>query len=124
MPSTGLFRRITVDYREKENAVSSDNFLFDEPLRTIVNDGKPVTVWEVAARSRERYIKQTTAILDELTTERCLAKFRVGFNDYYALPKAALTMDKPDLITVISDSLKSLLLTLRYKLMMKPKGGK
>lgn len=122
MATNSLVHKITANAHVDDKVGSIWDLLVNEQVKIIIYEGKPVTACEVAAKLGERYTEQASAILDELTTERSLAKFRAGFNDYYASPKVALTEKEPNLKTVISDSLKSLLLTLRYKSMRKPKG--
>lgn len=94
----------------------------DARVRALLKEEKPVTAWEVAAKLGAGYIKQVSAVLDRLTTEGSLARFRAGFNNYYALPRVALTGKEPTLITIISDSLKGLFLGCRYEVMRKLKG--
>ncbi len=89
--------------------------LVDETATIVLSEGRPVTVWKVAAKLGDGYVKQVLAILDRLTASGTLAKFRAGFNNYYASPKAALTEEVPTLRTVILDSLLSLILTCGYK---------
>jgi hypothetical protein len=96
------------------------DLLADEQVKTVLYEGKPVTVWEVATRLGNIYIEQVSAILDGLTSEGILSRFRAGFNNYYAPPKVALTGEEPTFKTVISDSVKDLFLNLRYKAARKP----
>lgn len=86
----------------------------DGQVRALPTEEKPVTAWEVAAELGASYINQVSAVLDRLTTEGSLARFRAGLNNYYALPKVAVTSKEPTLITVICDSLKCLFLGCRY----------
>ncbi len=61
--------------------------------------------------------------MDGLATEGILARFRAGFNNYYAPTEVALTGEEPALRAIISDSLKSLFLSCRYKVIGKLKGA-
>ncbi len=94
----------------------------DELVATIIYEGKPVTVWQAAMRLGEGFAEQVSATFDERTAEGTLAKFRVGFINYYAPPRVALTEKDPALRTIILDSLKSPFLSCRYKVMGKLKG--
>lgn len=102
-----------------DKAGSSRDLLVDKLVTIILYERKPVTVWEVAAKLGEGYAEQASVILDGLTAEGVLARFRAGLNNYYAPPKVALTRQEPALGTVISDSLKSLFLSRQYKSMRK-----
>jgi len=94
----------------------------DELLNIILGQGKPVTAQEVTAKLADASIKQVAATLDELADRGTLVKFRAGLNDYYATPRVALTEQEPVLRAVMSDSLKSLLLIWRYRVMGKLSG--
>ena len=94
----------------------------DELVTIILSQGKPVTAQEVTANLGEASIEQVSATLDELVNKGTLVKFRAGLNDYYATPKVALTEQEPALRAVMSDSLKSLLLIWRYRVMGKSGG--
>jgi len=87
----------------------------DDRVKSLVDVGKPVTAWEVAVGTGSGRTEQVSSILDRLTDRGDLARFRAGFIDYYALPKAALTGAEPAPGTIIADSLKSLFLSLRYR---------
>lgn len=91
----------------------------DELLTIILSQGKPVTAQEVNAKLGKASIEQVSATLDELADKGTLVKFRAGLNDYYATPRVALTEQEPALRAVMSDSLKSLLLIWRYRVMGK-----
>ena len=91
----------------------------DELLTIILSQGKPVTAQEVTAKLGDASIEQVSAILDELADKGILVKFRAGLNDYYATPRVTLTEQEPALRVVMSDSLKSLLLIWRYRVMGK-----
>ena len=91
-------------------------------IRALLVEQGPVTVWEVADKLEASYINQISAVLDKLNTEGNLARFRAGFNDYYALPRVALVGKEPTLRTIISDSLKGLFIGCRYEVMRKFKG--
>jgi hypothetical protein len=83
--------------------------------------GKPVTIWETAARLGidPAY---PARVLDELTAQGILVKFRAGLNNYYAVPSVALTEQEPLLRDIMSDSIKSLRLLWRYRVMGKTNG--
>lgn len=87
----------------------------DEQVILGICQRKPITIWEVAAKMGGNNVRQASALLEGLTANGTLAKFKVGFNDYYASPKVALTRRGPTFRTVVSDSLKNLLLGFRYK---------
>lgn len=87
----------------------------NKQVKSLLDEGKPVTVWELATKLGNGNAEQASAILDGLTAEGVLARFRAGFNNYYALPEVALTGDGPTLRTVISGSVKNLFLDTRYK---------
>ena len=91
-------------------------------VRALLMEQGPVTVWEVADKLETSYVNQISAVLDKLNTEGNLARFRAGFNDYYALPRVALIGKEPTLRTIISDSLKGLFIGCRYEVMRKFKG--
>jgi len=91
-------------------------------VRALLMEQGPVTVWEVADKLETGYINQVSAVLDKLNTEGNLARFRAGFNNYYALPRVALIGKEPTLRTIISDSLKGLFIGCRYEVMRKFKG--
>ena len=88
----------------------------NEKMKSLFDRGKPVTVWEVAAKLGKGHTDQAPTILNRLASQGVLAKFRVGFNHYYAFPNVALIGEKPTLGTVTTDSLKNLLLNLRYRI--------
>ena len=92
----------------------------DNRVKSLFDEGKPLTVWKVAAKSGNSYTERIAAVLDRLTTKGTLAKFRVGFNNYYALPKVALTGEEPTLRTLISDSVKNWFPSFRHKATNKP----
>jgi len=102
-----------------DKAGSSRDPLADKLVTIILYKRKPVTVWEVTAKLGDGYAEQASVILDGLTAEGVLARFRADLNNYYAPPKVALTRQEPTLGTVISDSLKSLFLSRQYKSMRK-----
>lgn len=92
----------------------------DGQVKSLFDEGKPLTVWKVTAKSGGSYTERIAVVLDRLTTEGILAKFRAGFNNYYALPKVALTGEEPALRTLISDSMKNWFPSLRHKATSKP----
>jgi len=120
MTTTSLVSEVAASARANNESGSLRDFLTEEVVTTILCEGKPVTVWEVAARLGDDYTGQAAAILDKLAADGVLSRFRFGFNEYYAPPEVALTRE--ELITartLISNSLKGLLLSCRYKLKMK-----
>jgi len=76
---------------------------------------KPVTIWQIAAELGDRRADRASAILDGLTANGALARFRAGLSDYYALPREALTGHGPGPATVLADSVKGLVLTCRSR---------
>ena len=123
MAITSLVLRITTSAQVNNGVGSFRHLLVDKLVTVILYEGNPVTVWGVATRLGDCYAEQVLAILDELTAEGTLARFRAGFSNYYASPRVALTEKGPTLRTIISDSLKSLFLSCRYKLISKLKGA-
>lgn len=93
----------------------------DDQVKSLVAVGKPITAWEVAVQTGSGHTEQVSSILDGLTARGVLARFRAGFIDYYALPKIALTGAEPTPGTIIADSLQSLFLGLRCKVISKMK---
>ncbi|MBL7165074.1 MAG: hypothetical protein ISS55_01155 [Dehalococcoidales bacterium] len=87
----------------------------DRTTTVMLCERKPVTIWEIAARLGDNRTERTSAVLERLTADGTLVRFRVGLSDYYATPKEALTGDGPGSGTVITDSLKNLLLGYRYR---------
>ncbi len=88
----------------------------NEEVKLLLEGGKVVTAWRLAAKLGNGSVGQVSVILDRLTDEGVLARFRAGLNNYYALPKVALTGAEPNLRAVVSDSLRSLLLSRRYRM--------
>lgn len=113
MPTTSLAKKTSAHPKDRPGGIPDT--LADDLVRAILNGGKPVTVWEVAAGLGDNYAEQAAAVLDELTAEGILVRFRGGLNNYYATPKVALTEEEPALRAIMSDSLKRLLLLWRYK---------
>ncbi len=87
----------------------------DRTITVMLCERKPVTIREVAARLGDNHAERTSAVLERLTANGTLARFRAGLSDYYATPKEALTGHGPGSRTVITDSLKNLLLGCRYR---------
>lgn len=114
MVATRLVPKITKNAHHDGEVGANQIPLADDQLKSLLDSGKPITVWEVAVKFGKDYVKQVSAILDELTARGILARFRVGFVNYYAPPNVALTGDEPTLRTVISDSVKSLFLILGF----------
>ena len=123
MVTTSLVPKITTNAQVNDEVGSFRHLLVDKLVTIILSEGKSVTVWGVATRLGDCCAEQVLAILDELTAEGTLARFRAGFSNYYASPRVALTEKGPALRTVISDSLKSLFLSCRYKVIGKLKGA-
>ena len=101
---------------------SASKPFISEVTEILLSVAKPMTVWEVTSRLGDDYAKQVAAVLDELTTAGILVRFRAGLNNYYATPEVALTEEEPQLRNIMSDSLKSLLMLWRYKVMGKMSG--
>lgn len=115
MVITRLLSKITKSAHLDGEVEAIRMFSVNEQVKSLLDEGKPVTVWELAAKLGNGNAEQVSAILDGLTDEGVLARFRAGFNNYYTLPEVALTGDGPPLRTVISDSVKNLFLGTRYK---------
>lgn len=79
-----------------------------------LSERKPVTLWEVASKPGDGRAERASAILDRLTTNGTLARFRADLGDCYAAPKEALIGRGPGMGTVTQDSLKSLMLGCRF----------
>ncbi len=94
-----------------------------ELVKTVLSTGKPATAWEITTRLGDDCAEQAEAILNELAARGILIRFRAGLNNYYATPRVALTEEEPLLRDIMSDSLKSLLLLWRYKVMGKLGGS-
>ena len=71
---------------------------------------KPMTIRGFAARLGDRRTERASAILERLTANGTLARFRAGLSEYYAVPKEALTGDGPGKGTIIADSVRNILL--------------
>ncbi len=123
MVTTSLVPKITTSAEVNDEVGSFRHLLVDKLVTIILYEGKPVTIWGVVTRLGDCYAEQVLAILDELTAEETLAKFKVGFINYYASPRAALIEKGPALRTIISDSLKSLFSSYRYKVIGKLEGA-
>lgn len=115
MVMTRLLPKITKSAHLDTSSCIIQKLSVDEQVKTLLDGGKPVTVWEVVAKSGNGYAEQVSAILEGLTDKGTLARFRLGFNNYYASPKVALTGEEPTPIATMTDSLKNLLLSCRYK---------
>lgn len=123
MAKTSLTEKTGRRARLKGEAGGVSSPLVNELVNTILSAGKPVTAWEVADRLGDDRAEQVVGILNELTAEGFFIRFRAGLNNYYATPKVALTEEEPQLRNIMSDSLKSLLLLWRYKVMGKSGGA-
>ena len=119
MDKNRLLRRIAKGVR-LDSAVGVHQVIsVDDRVKSLISVGKPVTAWEVVAQTGYDHAERVSSVLDELTDRGVLVRFRAGFIDYYALPKIALTGAEPTAGTVIADSLKSLFLNLRCKVISK-----
>ena len=115
MATTSLIHKITESAHVDDEVGSIRDLLVDKLVAITPYERKPVTIWEVAAKLGYGDTKQALAILDGLTAEGTLIRFRAGFNNYYASPKVALIGKEPSLRAIMSDSLKGLFLSCQYK---------
>ena len=122
MITTKLVPRVTTTTQVNGEVSGARRLSLDELVTTVIYEGKPVTVWQAAMRLGDGFVEQVSATFDERTAEGTLAKFRVGFINYYAPPRVALTEKGPALRAIILDSLKIPFLSCRYKVMGKLKG--
>ena len=111
--------RLLSRHTKSTNAFDEDRGTVDGQVASILLGAKPVTVWDIVARLGNDYTEQVLDILNRSAAEGILCRFRVGFNNYYASPKVALTMRKPSLRNVISHSMKDLFLSLQHKVSRK-----
>ncbi len=123
MNATNLVSGVNTAARLNGEVGGARHLVFDELVAAIVDEGKPVTVWQAAMRLGDGFTGQLSSALHELTAEGTLAKFRVGFINYYAPPRVALTGKGPALGTIILDSLIGPFLSCKYRLMGKPRGS-
>ena len=123
MAATRLIQKPATGSNLKNEATGILRPLANDLVKTILNMGKPATAWEITARLGDDCAEQAEAILNELAAQGILIRFRAGLNNYYATPKVALTEEEPLLRNIMSDSLKSLLLLWRYKVMGKLSGS-
>ncbi|MEE8414295.1 MAG: hypothetical protein V3R96_07065 [Dehalococcoidales bacterium] len=86
----------------------------DKLMNSITCDGKPVTVWQMVSRLGNVDAGMVSAAFNKLTGEGTLAKFRVGFLNYYAPPIVALTGNGPTLRTIILDLFRNSVFRFRY----------
>jgi DNA-binding transcriptional ArsR family regulator len=86
------------------------NTLVQQVDELVRREQKPLTSWDVATRIGEPY-QHISVLLDKLTEEGKLAKFRIGTNRYYAVPKVALTETLPKTGTVLADSFRGAFVT-------------
>ena len=115
MPTTPLIPKVVTNLQRNDGFEKVRHFSADELVKLVLCEGKAVTVWEVAAKPGKNCFGQASAVLDGLVADGTLARFKVGFTDYYAPPKVALTGREPSLGAVVSDSLKNLILGFRHK---------
>lgn len=123
MATTTLIKKPATDTNLRNKAGDISSPLAIELVKTILNMGKPVTAWEITARLGDDCTEQAADILNELVERGIFIRFRAGLNNYYATPKVALTEEEPLLRNIMSDSLRSLLLLWRYKVIGKPNGS-
>lgn len=88
----------------------------DQTAAVMLCERKPMTVREVAAGLGDLHTERTAAILNRLTANGTLARFRAGLSEYYAAPKEALTGDGPGAGTILADSFRNVMLGCRYRL--------
>ena len=117
MVVTRLFPKVTkgTDLDSEIGVVCMDSV--DKRVISLLEKGKPITAWEVIANLGGSHVERISAILDGLTAEGVLARFRAGLNNYYALPRVALTGEEHTPKAAISDSLKSLFLSCQDKML-------
>ncbi len=122
MNATNLVSGVNTAPQLNGEVSGARHLALDELVAAIVRDGKPVTVWQAAMRLGDGFAGQVSSAFHELTAEGTLAEFRVGFINYYAPPRVALTGKGPTLGTIILDSLKGPFLSCKYRLMGKLRG--
>ena len=81
----------------------------------MLRERKPMTIRNIAARLGDRHTGRVSAVLERLIADGKLARFRAGFSEYYALPEEALTGDGLRTRTIITDSVRNILLECRYR---------
>ena len=123
MNATNLVSGVNTAAQLNGEASGARHLLLDELVAAIVYEGKPVTVWQAAMRLGDGFAGQVSSVFRERTSEGTLAKFRVGFINYYAPPRVALTGEGPTLRAIILDSLEGPFLSCKYRLMGKPRGS-
>ena len=96
--------------------VNSTDVSADHTAAVMLCEQKPMTIRGFAARLGDRRTERASAILERLTANGTLARFRAGLSEYYAVPKEALTGDGPGKGTIIADSVRNILLECRYLL--------
>ena len=79
---------------------------------------KPATLWQVATELGDDRAERASVILQELMADGTLARYRAGLSDYYAAPREALTGHGPGPAAVLTDSVRSLVLTCRSRVTM------
>jgi hypothetical protein len=77
---------------------------------------KPMTIREVAARLGDVHAEQISTILEGLTANGALAGFRLCLSNYYATSMEALAGRGSSSGTIITNSLKNMLLGCRYRM--------
>ena len=88
----------------------------DHTVTVMLCEQRPVTIRDVAARLGDRRTERASAILERLTANGTLARFKAGLSEYFAVPKEALIGDGPSKGTIIADSVRNVLLECRYRL--------
>jgi len=91
---------------------SSLKVLTEHTAALMLCERKPMTIRDVAGRLGDRRTERVSAILERLTENGTLARFRAGLSEYYAVPEEALTGDGPGAGTIIADSVRNVLLEL------------
>ena len=73
----------------------------------------PAAARDVAASLGDRQTSRAGAVLESLAREGAVIRFRAGLNRYYARPRVALTVKGPTVAGLVSDSLRSLVMSCR-----------
>lgn len=123
MNTVGLVSGVDSKVYANEGTGYSHRLSVDELVDQIVDEEKPVTIWQAVTRLGDSNAERVSATFNARTDEGTLAKFRVGYISYYAAPMVALTARGPSLRTIIADLLKNPFLSCRYKVVNKLKRG-
>ncbi len=92
----------------------------DQLVTVRLCERKPVTLWQVAAELGEDRAKRASVIVEGLMANGALARYRAGLSDYYAAPREALTGHGPSPTAVLVDSMRSLVLGCRSRVVKHP----